>query len=104
MTDKLEALSQPVAYDYQMAGACIADGDAAKWVDWEVKLTREYPPGWMIEDGKVKDLKPRYSQEYVTALLEELRIAKGDRDKNGWYVHECSRLQNILELNGVKYE
>ncbi|WP_419792595.1 hypothetical protein ACN09C_14835 [Serratia fonticola] len=74
MTDKLEALSQPVAYDYQIAGACIADhpNPCGKWVGWRFELSRECPPDWMIEEGKVKDLKPRYSQEYVTALLAAL--------------------------------
>lgn len=72
-----EALSQPVAYDYQIAGACIADGhnENGKWVHWRNELDRERPPVWMLEEGKVKDLKPRYSQEYVTALLAALEEA-----------------------------
>jgi hypothetical protein len=72
MSDKLEALSHPVAFDYQIAGACVSDyPNPVKWVDWRTELSCECPPDWMIEEGKVKDLKPRYSQEYVTALLAE---------------------------------
>ncbi|KAB1061147.1 hypothetical protein AUN10_09530 [Cronobacter sakazakii] len=32
-----------------------------------------------------------------SGLLEKLRIAESDRDKNGWYVHECARLEGELE-------
>lgn len=71
--ENLEKLSKPVAYDYQIALACIADGhnENGKWVDWRTELSRDCPPDWMIEEGKVKDLKPRYSQEYVTVLRED---------------------------------
>ncbi|ENY4828886.1 hypothetical protein NMO37_000325 [Serratia marcescens] len=67
-------LSKPVAYDYQIASACIADGhnENGKWVDWNNKLTRHCPPDWMMEEGKVTGLKLLYSQEYVSALLAEL--------------------------------
>ncbi|MEL5258426.1 MULTISPECIES: hypothetical protein [Serratia] len=63
-------LSKPVAYDYQIASACIADGhnENGKWVDWNNKLTRHCPPDWMMEEGKVTGLKLLYSQEYVSAL------------------------------------
>ena len=30
-------------------------------------------------------------------IAERLRIAEGDRDKNGWYVHECARLEREIE-------
>lgn len=69
-TEKLSELSKPVAYGYQIASACIADGDDKKWVDWSNKLTHECPPDWMVEDGKVTGLKPLYSQEYVSALTQ----------------------------------
>ncbi|WP_337064367.1 hypothetical protein [Serratia marcescens] len=74
MDNKLSELSKPVAYDYQIAGACIADGhnENGKWVDWNNKLSRYCPPDWMVEEGKVTELKPLYSQEYVSALLAEL--------------------------------
>ncbi len=63
-------LSKSVAYDYQIASACIADGhnENGKWVDWNNKLTRHCPPDWMMEEGKVTGLKLLYSQEYVSAL------------------------------------
>ncbi|MGP2935878.1 hypothetical protein [Serratia nevei] len=66
----LSELSKPVAYDYQIAGACIADGhnENGKWVDWNNKLSRYCPPDWMVEEGKVTELKPLYSQEYVSVL------------------------------------
>ncbi|MGI9708674.1 hypothetical protein ACQPL0_12860 [Serratia marcescens] len=70
MDNKLSELSKPVAYDYQIAGACIADGNNKKWVDWINELSHECPPAWMIDDGKVTDLKPLYSQEYVSALIQ----------------------------------
>ncbi|HFD2060271.1 TPA: hypothetical protein ACF2D8_001086 [Serratia marcescens] len=75
-TEKLSELSKPVAYDYQIAGACIADGhnENGKWVDWNNKLSRYCPPDWMVDEGKVTELKPLYSQEYVSALKQ--RIAK----------------------------
>lgn len=71
---EMSELSKPVAYDYQIAGACIADGhnENGKWVGWNNKLTRYCPPDWMVEEGKVTGLKPLYSQEYVSALLAEL--------------------------------
>ncbi len=70
MDNKLSELSKPVAYDYQIADACIADGhnENGKWVDWNNKLSRYCPPDWMVEEGKVTELKPLYSQEYVSAL------------------------------------
>jgi hypothetical protein len=73
-TEKLSELSKPVAYDYQIAGACIADGhnENGKWVDWNNKLSRYCPPDWMVEEGKVTELKPLYSQEYVSALTQRI--------------------------------
>ncbi|WP_182074820.1 MULTISPECIES: hypothetical protein [unclassified Serratia (in: enterobacteria)] len=71
MDNKLSELSKPVAYDYQIAGACIADGNDKKWVDWDNEITHECPPDWMVEDGKATGIKPLYSQEYVSALLAE---------------------------------
>lgn len=73
-TEKLSELGKPVAYDYQIAGACIADGhnENGKWVDWNNKLSRYCPPDWMVEEGKVTELKPLYSQEYVSALLARI--------------------------------
>ncbi|KKO57295.1 hypothetical protein LG59_5091 [Serratia ureilytica] len=78
MDNKLSELSKPVAYDYQIASACIADGhnENGKWVDWNNKLTRHCPPDWMMEEGKVTGLKLLYSQEYVSALLAELKFEK----------------------------
>ncbi|CVE51225.1 Uncharacterised protein [Serratia marcescens] len=84
MDNKLSELSKPVAYDYQIASACIADGNDKKWVDWNNKLTHECPPDWMVEDGKVTGIKPLYSQEYVSALLariEELESKEKARTK-----------------------
>ncbi|HGO4163065.1 TPA: hypothetical protein ACK1B7_004401 [Serratia marcescens] len=74
MDNKLSELSKPVAYDYQIAGACIADGhnENGKWVDWNNKLSRYCPPDWMMEEGKVTGLKPLYSQEYVSALEQKI--------------------------------
>ncbi len=72
MDNKLSELGKTVAYDYQIAGACIADGNNKKWVDWINELSHECPPAWMIDDGKVTDLKPLYSQEYVSALLARI--------------------------------
>ncbi len=72
MDNKLSELSKPVAYDYQIASACIADGNDKKWVDWNNKLTHECPPDWMVEDGKVTGIKPLYSQEYVSALEQKI--------------------------------
>ncbi len=74
MDNKLSELSKPVAYDYQIASACIADGNDKKWVDWNNKLTHECPPDWMVEDGKVTGIKPLYSQEYVSALKHEAAV------------------------------
>ncbi|MEL5655615.1 hypothetical protein PTT65_04165 [Serratia ureilytica] len=74
MDNKLSELSKPVAYDYQIAGACIADGNDKKWVDWNNKITHECPPDWMVEDGKATGIKLLYSQEYVSALLEEIGV------------------------------
>lgn len=33
----------------------------------------------------------------LAELLDKLRIAESDRDKNGWYVHECARLERQIE-------
>lgn len=88
MNNKLSELSKPVAYDYQIAGACIADGNDKKWVDWNNELTHEFPPDWMVEDGKVTGIKRLYSQEYVSALLadseaKDKRIAELERITEG---------------------
>ncbi|HEI9833960.1 TPA: hypothetical protein SLN39_000971 [Serratia marcescens] len=86
MDNKLSELSKPVAYDYQIAGACIADGhnENGKWVDWNNKLSRYCPPDWMVEEGKVTGLKLLYSQEYVSALLaENERVARDLAARNG---------------------
>ncbi|MBH2746397.1 hypothetical protein JZM41_00270 [Serratia marcescens] len=79
MDNKLSELSKPVAYDYQIAGACIADGhnENGKWVDWNNKFSRYCPPDWMVEEGKVTELKPLYSQEYVSALLARIEELEG---------------------------
>lgn len=89
-------LSKPVAYDYQMADACIADGnnENGKWVDWNNKLSRYCPPDWMVEDGKVTELKPLYSQEYVSALTQ--RIAELEEQKEGWV--------DIAKAVGLKHD
>ncbi|MDE1511962.1 hypothetical protein PWJ72_21355 [Serratia nevei] len=68
MENKLSELSKPVAYDYQYAGVETCEGFGS----WRNELTWDCPPDWMVETGKVKNLKPRYSQEYVSALLAEL--------------------------------
>ncbi|HAT5003133.1 TPA: hypothetical protein I9749_001810 [Serratia marcescens] len=83
MDNKLSELSKPVAYDYQIASACIADGHNknGKWVDWGNRLAHECPPDWMVEDGKVTELKPLYSQEYISALLAELEAKTDFSDK-----------------------
>lgn len=86
-TKSLEELAQPVAYDYQIASACIADGHNknGKWVDWNNKLTRYCPPDWMVEEGKVTALKPLYSQNYIDALLQRIAELEQQRDKwAGW--------------------
>lgn len=91
MDNKLSELSKPVAYDYQIAGACIADGhnENGKWVDWNNKLSRYCPPDWMVEEGKVTELKPLYSQEYVSALLAELEAT---RKQSHELAKQCGRL------------
>lgn len=88
MDNKLSELSKPVAYDYQIAGACIADGhnENGQWVHWRNELSLECPPDWMIEEGQVKDLKPRYSQEYVSALIKQAEKAEAFRDQMVRYV------------------
>lgn len=47
----------------------------------------------------VSDMQAVFDRvEVVLAeLLEKLRIAESDRDKNGWYVHECARLEREIE-------
>lgn len=92
MDNKLSELSKPVAYDYQIAGACIADGNDKKWVDWDNKITHECPPDWMVEDGRATGIKLLYSQEYVSALTQ--RIAELEDDKrqlNGIINSEANR-------------
>lgn len=94
-------LSKPVAYDYQIAGACIADGHNknGKWVHWRNELSLECPPDWMIEEGQVKDLKPRYSQEYVSALLT-------DNEYMRWRIKEMDLLfgQMLLTMQAAVIE
>ncbi|WP_024529642.1 hypothetical protein [Serratia fonticola] len=98
---KYEALSQPVAYDYQIAGACIADhpNPCGKWVGWQVELSRECPPDWMVEEGKVKDLKPRYSQEYVTALIQRAEAAERREENLNASVDVLA--QRVKDLEGA---
>lgn len=91
MDNKLSELSKPVAYDYQIAGACIADGhnENGKWVDWNNKLSRYCPPDWMVEEGKVTEIKPLYSQEYVSALLARI-------DELEWRELNSTELKELL--------
>ncbi|WP_211046712.1 hypothetical protein [Pectobacterium versatile] len=42
----------PYAYAYQYAGCETCEG----FQDWRSKLSKERPPEWMLEDGKVTDL------------------------------------------------
>ncbi|MBY4847784.1 hypothetical protein L8N14_006875 [Serratia marcescens] len=97
--EKLSELSKPVAYDYQIAGACIADGhnENGKWVDWNNKLSRYCPPDWMMEEGKVTGLKPLYSQEYVSALLAELKSSQA-------IANEYQQLMYHMDAGGDFYE
>ncbi|MGP2726887.1 hypothetical protein ACTVMJ_04320 [Serratia marcescens] len=101
MDNKLSELSKPVAYDYQIAGACIADGhnENGKWVDWNNKLSRYCPPDWMMEEGKVTGLKPLYSQEYVSALL-------ADNEYMRWRIKEIDLLfgQMLLTMQAAVIE
>ncbi|OKP16219.1 hypothetical protein [Serratia fonticola] len=103
MSDKLEALSQPVVFDYQIAGACVSDypNPCGKWVDWQVELSHECPPDWMVEEGKVKDLKPRYSQEYVTALLTALKL---EQEQSAYYERHMWNFHGLAESESHRAE
>lgn len=100
----MDKLSKPVAYDYQIAGACIADGHNknGKWVHWRDELSLECPPDWMIEEGQVKDLKPRYSQEYVSALDDVAQYWIGQSAE--WKERAEAADQRIAELEAIATE
>ena len=59
---------------------------------WRDKLEHEAPD---TGSENIKDIVPLYVKEYVDHLRSE-------SEKNGWYVRECSRLQHLLEVNGIK--
>lgn len=101
MDNKLSEMSKPVAYDYQIASACIADGhnENGKWVDWDNKLSRYCPPDWMMEEGKVTGLKLLYSQEYVSALLAELEDERASRAQ---WQRNCTRAEECIAELEVK--
>ncbi|MBN5183247.1 hypothetical protein JY469_21710 [Serratia marcescens] len=99
---KLSELSKPVAYDYQIASACIADGDDKKWVDWNNKLTHECPPDWMVEDGKVTGIKPLYSQEYVSALIQRAERIDSMLTESVQALKVAEKLNADAEARGVE--
>lgn len=95
-------LSKPVAYDYQIAGACIADGhnENGKWVDWNNKLTRHCPPDWMVEEGKVTELKPLYSQEYVSALTQRIaELESANKSQDDHINQQQDRIESLEKTN-----
>ena len=49
------AVAQPVAgFVYQIAGALLEEG----WKDWREEFSRDAPPQFMIDEGKIKDVTP----------------------------------------------
>ncbi|MFH7422733.1 hypothetical protein RA276_29505, partial [Pseudomonas syringae pv. tagetis] len=80
----------------------IADGnnENGKWVDWNNKLSRYCPPDWMVEEGKVTELKPLYSQEYVSALLQRGEKSLGRACKLGAKLEVAE--QRIAELEAIR--
>lgn len=90
MNNKLSELSSPVAY-------------RNKYTDI-LHPAKDNDMGTVAMGTAPTIYSPLYSQEYVSALLEKLKVTESDRDKSGWYVYECARLQKLLERHGVKYE
>lgn len=90
--NKLSELSKPVAYDYQYAGVETCEGFGS----WRNELTWDCPPDWMVETGKVKNLKPRYSQEYVSALDDVAQYWIGQSAE--WKERAEAAEQRIAEL------
>ncbi|MEL5228182.1 hypothetical protein [Serratia nevei] len=102
MDNKLSELSKPVAYDYQIAGACIADGhnENGKWVDWNNKLSRYCPPDWMVEEGKVTELKPLYSQEYISALTQRIaELESANQSQDDHINQQQDRIESLEKTN-----
>ncbi|MPS30540.1 MAG: hypothetical protein E2576_14510 [Alcaligenaceae bacterium] len=72
------ASAEPVGYLYQIAGALLQEG----WKDWREEFSREAPPQWMIDEGKVKDVTP--VGKFHSATPRRWKCA-GCGDGSGWY-------------------
>ncbi|HBE9077928.1 TPA: DUF550 domain-containing protein [Serratia fonticola] len=55
----------------------------------------------MLEEGKVKDLKPRYSQEYVTALLTALKL---EQEQSAYYERHMWDFHGLAESESQRAE
>lgn len=56
----------PYAYSYNYAGCETCEG----FQDWRKKLSRERPPEWMVETGKVTDLVELFTAPQLPVVSE----------------------------------
>lgn len=66
------SLRTPVAYSYRYAGCETCEG----FQDWRWELSKEKPPEWMLETGKVTNLVELFELHETTATDEFLAEIK----------------------------
>ncbi|QXG07696.1 hypothetical protein [Erwinia phage Snitter] len=62
------AAGEPFAYHYHYA--CVETSEGFQ--DWRYELSRECPPEWMVETGKIKDVKELFTAAQPSALPPEI--------------------------------
>ncbi|MEY6763554.1 hypothetical protein AB9B48_18070 [Kluyvera ascorbata] len=59
----------PVAYSYRYAGCETCDG----FQDWRWELSKEKPPEWMVETGKVTNLVELFERTEAPAAIANIQ-------------------------------
>ncbi|UKL14845.1 hypothetical protein [Erwinia phage Gungnir39] len=115
--NKLEAelkrrdAQEPYAYAYRYAGCETCEG----FRDWRDELSKEYPPDWMLESGKITDLKLLYTAapavvpEKVVKLPEAYTVESLHGEVHYGYNengdnYDTDSIHESLTAAGVKYE
>ncbi|MCL6399103.1 hypothetical protein EXT62_19780 [Pectobacterium carotovorum subsp. carotovorum] len=60
----------PYAYAYQYAGCQTCEG----FQDWRSELSKDRPPEWMLEDGKVTDLIELFARAVPPAISQKITV------------------------------
>lgn len=99
----LEAV--PVAYSYRYAGCETCEG----FQDWRDELSTEHPPEWMLETGKVENLRNLYPAPPVPELKLPEKVSCDGFNPKEWgearSLGQCEGwnacIYDFKRLNGV---